>query len=357
MPDNNQSNQNGQTGQTGPTGQNEQNEQNEQNGPTGTTSQNSQNGQTSQTGQTGTTAQTSVNLVITQLDQTIVEPGIKIINQQGIDANKNEVTHTTFTTTDPTFDTQINENLIETVIISDIPDTPASTLILSDIKLYASKITCSDFHGKGSIDDYTELFVAAANIANESKQISLDVDIDGFNEFGNAADELSALFTSYIIKLQNINIISDIDFLTAVSISLKKIWNLSEVFGRFKKTILATSTIQIPKSAHETKVILDGVITELNCAMQYIGHFVNPSSNSPEGANLSAEEQNVISKAVSTIESWNILAEQGVSIAMSNNPDIQSIHQANTTLKNQTASLRDATNRLKLKLASYNITN
>ena len=82
----------------------------------------------------------------------------------------------------------------------------------------------------------------ASFIANESKQIILDVDIEGFNKF------CSAVFNNYIIKLQNISIISDLTFLTSIALSLKKIVNLLNTFGRFKETILVTSTIKIPKS-------------------------------------------------------------------------------------------------------------
>lgn len=187
--------------------------------------------------------------------------------------------------------------------------------------------------------------------------MSLDVDIDGFNEFGEAADELSNLFTGYITKLQNVSIISDVDFLRSILLSLKKIVNLSNVFGKFKETILLTSTIQIPKSSHETKVALESVMTELNCAINYINYFVNPSQygNNLQNAKLSTDERNAIDKAVTTIENWNKLAEQGVNIAMANNPDIQYVNQANIDIKNKTTVLKNVTNSLKNKLNQYNI--
>ena len=144
-------------------------------------------------------------------------------------------------------------------------------------------------------------------------------------------------------------------FLRAVSVALKKIWNLSEVFGKFKQTILATSTIQIPKSTHDTKTVLESVIGNVNCAMKYISHFVDSSSPAPVDANLSTEEKGVIDAAVSTIDSWNVLCEQGVSIAMSNNPDIKYIKTASDQMKNTTQTLKNATNALKTKLASYAI--
>jgi hypothetical protein len=290
------------------------------------------------------------------LDQTVVGDGFVVHNTQGVDASGNGITLTTFDTTDPEVDFQVEADL--TGQVEAYYDNTAETetaLVLADIQLYGSRIQCSDFHGKGTIEDYSQLFNAAAKIANESKQMQLDVDIDGFNEFADAADELSKLFTSFIVKLENVSIIDDMAFLRAVSVALKKIWNLSEVFGKFKQTILATSTIQIPKSAHDTKLVLESVIGNVNCAMKYISHFVDSSSPAPVDANLSAEEKGVIDAAVSTIDSWNVLCEQGVSIAMSNNPDIKYIKTASDQMKNTTQTLKNATNALKTKLASYSI--
>jgi len=287
---------------------------------------------------------------------TMVGPGYVVTNEQVHDASGNTFTETTFTTTDPTSDVQVTEDLSGSVIAyyDDTHDTQTSS-VLSEIQLYASKIQCEDFHGKGTIDDYSALFNAAAKIANETKQMQLDVDIDGFNEFADAADDLSKLFTSFIVKLENVSIINDTAFLAAVAAALKKIWNLSEVFGKFKETILATSSIQLPKSAHDTKLVLETVMGQVNCAMKYISHFVDASFVAPESANLSAEEQDIIDKAVTTIDNWNVLCEQGVSIAMSNNPDIQYIKSASDELKGTTLTLKTATNKLKAKLAGFHL--
>ena len=285
------------------------------------------------------------------VDQTITGNGYVVVNQQG-----DGITHTTFDTTNPTFDPQIDQNLVGKVEAYYEDEQHSETkVVMDEIRLYASRIQCEDFHGKGTIDDYNQLFVAAAKIANESKQIKLDVDVDGFNEFSAAADELAALFNSFIIKLENVSIINDLDFLRAISRALAKIWNLSEVFGKFKNTILATTRVQIPRSAHDASLLLGNVLGEINCAMQYINHFVAPSTVVPVGANLDAAELNVINQAVATIDNWNALCDQGVSVAMSNNADIQNIVAVNTALKTKTTNLRNATTSLRAKFALYNI--
>ena len=296
-------------------------------------------------------------IILPTLGQTIQGNSYVVHNTQGPDASGNEITHTTFDTTDPEVDFQVTEDLTGKVeAYYDNTQETETAQLLSSINSYANKIQCTDFQGKGTIEDYSQLFNAAAKIANESKHMQLDVDIDGFNEFADAADELSKLFSSFIVKLESVSIIDDVVFLRSVSIALEKIWKLSEVFGKFKQTILATSSVQLPKSTHETKVALESVISNVNCAMKYISHFVDSSVPAPVEADLSQNEKDVISAAVNTIDSWNVLCEQGVSIAMSSNPDIQFITASSNQLKNTTQTLKNATDKLKNKLVSYNIT-
>ena len=284
--------------------------------------------------------------------------GYEITNQEGKAADGSDIDRVTFDTTLPAlYDPDIHQNLSQYVeTYNDTSDPSGQTIALvNQIKAYAAEIQCDDFHGKGTIEDYTALFQAAGRIATETKHMDLNIDIEGFNQFADAADELSELFTGFIIKLQNVNIINDLAFLTSISIALGKIVNLSNIFGKFKQTVFATTVIQLPKSAHETKVVIEDVMSEINCAMKYINYFVSPTDVSLNGAALSAEEKNIINKSVETIDTWNNLCEHGVSIAMSDNVDVKYIQQASNELKQTTNTLKTATNTLKSKLASFNI--
>jgi hypothetical protein len=89
--------------------------------------------------------------------------------------------------------------------------------------------------------------------------------------------------------------------------------------------------------------------------MTYITHFVDSSAPAPATAELSAEEKGIISAAVTTLDNWNTLCEQGVSIAMSNDPDIQYIKGASQQLKQKTQTLANATSLLKSKLSAFNM--
>ena len=89
--------------------------------------------------------------------------------------------------------------------------------------------------------------------------------------------------------------------------------------------------------------------------MKYINHFVDSSSPAPAEANLSTEEQGIINAAVSTITNLNILCDQGVTIAMANDPDIQGINAVNQTLKQTKQTLINATALLRSKLQGFNL--
>ena len=285
-------------------------------------------------------------------------PGYIVTTNEQSDISNNTVITTIFDSTHPEiYDPNINATLLQ--VIEEYDDAKDSTslhsILVDEIKMYADKIKCTDFHGKGTIGDYANLFEAASKIANESKQIQLDIDIEGFNEFANAADDLSALFSEMTIKLQNVNIIDDSLFLQSVANAMRKIYNLSEVFGKFKETIMTTTTIQIPKSAHETRIAMENVVGEMNCAMKYINYFVLPGETSLASAELSLEEKNIINKAVDTIDSWNIICNHGVSIAMANNADIQYIQTTSSQLKQTTVTLKKSIDDLRIKLNSYKI--
>jgi hypothetical protein len=287
---------------------------------------------------------------------TNTDPGDVITNHQYTDASGNVITESIFVTTDASSNVQIFEDLSgEVMKYYDDTNDVGKTALIAQIKAYADDIKCTNFQGKGSIDDYTQLFQAAAQIANDSAQMQLDVDIEGFNEFASAADDLSSLFNGFIVKMQNISIIDDTVFLTAVANALGKIANLSKVFGKFKETILATSTVKIPKSSHDTSVLLQNVTSQVNCAMNYISHFVDSSAPASDAANLSDKEKGIITDAVNTINNWNILCDQGISIAMSSDPDIISIKSSSQQLKQHTQQLSNATSLLKSKLLSFNI--
>ena len=299
------------------------------------------------------TLDASGNMVI--VNQTIVDPSgnFTVENKQFLDPQGDVNTTSTFTTNNDSLDVNITQDLKQDVEIYDQID-PATLVLVNTIKDYAQQIKCEKFHGKGSIDDYKELFQAAQNIANESHQMTLNVDVEGFSEFGQAADQLASLFTSFISRLENVNIINDSAFLQSIASALQKIVNLSNVFGKFKDTIIATSTVRLPKSVVDTSSVINNVMNEVNCAMNYMTYFVNPVDKNLTKAVLSDEEKSVITNAVSTINNWNTLCTNGVSITMANDANIKTISSVNSTLKSNASIMQSIKSTLQSKLASFN---
>ena len=271
---------------------------------------------------------------------TIIEPGITIVQ------DSSSVHLVTYDPANP----RITEDLTQVLTI--IEDTVEDQSIVAQIKACAAEIQCSDFHGKGSVEDYTALFDAASKIVSDVKQVQLDIDIQGFTEFGNAADELSLLFEGFTKKIQSVNLIDDTAFLQAILSALKKIVHLSNTFGKFKKSIVATHTIQLSDSVGKTKKILEDVTEEVECAMQYIQYFVSPSGSLP-AAELNEIDRNVIRRATTTIEAWSQIYEKGVSIAMNENEDIQYIHQSNELFRSKSVVLKSSTQQLRNKYLQY----
>ena len=284
-------------------------------------------------------------------------PPVPLVSEVGpgyvIDVSTNGITNetdVTFTTGDPNlYVPQIYQDLDQNIVFRDDNEE-----ILNQIKACAIEIKCEDFHGKGSIDDYAGLFMAASQIANQTNTIALDINIDGFNEFATAADELSELFQNFTTKLQKVNIINDTVFLTSILTALRKIVNLSNNFAKFKETILLTNTIDIPKSISATAIAINAVSDEIDCAMKYISNFATPDPTLTKGA-LSDADKLIIQKATTTITSWNSIVTNGVSVTMANNADIQYITNQNQLYSTRTANLKLATNAIKNKFLYYNL--
>jgi hypothetical protein len=88
--------------------------------------------------------------------------------------------------------------------------------------------------------------------------------------------------------------------------------------------------------------------------MQYINHFAIADPTLIKGK-LSDADKHIIQKATTTINSWNSIVSNGVSITMTTNSDIQFIKNQNQLYFTRTINLKSATNAIKNKFAFYNL--
>lgn len=284
---------------------------------------------------------------------TSISGGFEIIRESAVLPDGTIIYQQVGFTVDPSSDIQITQDLSAIIQIYNDETDPSLNAIMQEISQYAANINCINFQGKGSIDDYAELFTVASNLAREAKQTTLVIDISGFYEFGNAADELSKVFQQYIVKLENINVVNDMEFLKAITASLKKISHLADVFGKFKETILATSIVEIPKSLEDTRLILDGVMSEVDCAMKYVHHFICPENDISmcAASSLSPEEKALIAAAISTIQDWDNKYSKNLQVVLSENADVKFIKEANKIIASTARDMKNATTIFKGKIS------
>lgn len=284
---------------------------------------------------------------------TSISGGFEIIQESAVLPDGTVIYQQVGFTVDPSSDIQITQDLSAIIQVYNDETDPSLNAIMQEISQYAANINCTNFQGKGSIDDYAELFTVASNLAKEAKQTTLVIDISGFYEFGKAADELSNVFQQYIVKLQNINVVNDMDFLKAITASLKKISHLADVFGKFKETILATSIVEIPKSLEDTRLILDGVMSEVDCAMKYVQHFICPENDISmcAASSLSPEEKALIAAAITTIQDWDNKYSKNLQGILSENADVKFIAEANQIIGNTAKLLKNSTAVFKGKIS------
>jgi hypothetical protein len=224
-----------------------------------------------------------------------------------------------------------------------------------EIREYASRINHKDFYENGTINDYSKLFESVSNMANEYKQIDLQFEINGFNEFSNTADQIINLFESFSKKLQNINIINDTTFLISISNALEKMCKLSESFIMFKKTILTISDVQIPKTVYNTTQILSNVMVDITSAINYICNFIDPSNNKVLNSELKKEDKIAIENAINIINNMKSNIEcSDIKNKLERDEVFKSITRYNNSIKKSSDILKNATFIFKNKINNYN---
>ena len=96
-------------------------------------------------------------------------------------------------------------------------------------------------------------------------------------------------------------------------------------------------------------------MSEVDCAMKYINHFVCPEEDismcSCAAAELSGEDKQLISDAVTTIKKWNNDFNENLQVVISENADVQFIENANKLISNTALNLKNATACFKGKIS------
>ena len=185
-------------------------------------------------------------------------------------------------------------------------------IVLEEIAEYANKIY-SDVYGIDEIEiitkeDYTKLFLVAAKIAKQAKEVTLSIDYSIFGDFANVADNLHDVFQNYIFQMKSMNDINDVELLKSICSSLKKICNIKETFRKFKEAIMSLS--------------LDTIMYN-------------------EIQDMSMNEIEIIESSIEKIQNWNKLYTTGMKIELSDKSE-KFEQSVNKIMRSTTEILEDA---------------
>jgi hypothetical protein len=289
--------------------------------------------------------------IIANVKYTVVDK--KVFNKDGdrVDKPHSETKPTTSdgsSTTNITNTELVSENVqvyeTEKTTINQYEDAETCA-ILNQINNYASKIDITDFQNKGRIEDYLSLIQNAQNIVNQNKTHNLNVDLTQYNSLGSVADELSELFNQLTINVQQQATIVDKDFLNGLLSTMQKLYNLSNVFGKFKQVMTTEVVLNVPKSLTNVEKTLQKVSTTLASASNYITYFADSSSvtdqNIISNSQLAPDDLNNIQESINILstsqENMNNLIEKQVSNITSN---INSLSSNITSLSNSLSKLK-----------------
>lgn len=202
------------------------------------------------------------------------------------------------------FDISNSSNLMTTTDISLV------NILLEEITEYANKIY-SDVYGIEGIEiitkeHYTNLFLIAAKIAKQAKDVTLSIDYSIFGDFANVADNLHDVFQNYIFQMKRMNDINDVELLKSICSSLKQICNIKETFRKFKDAIMSLS--------------LDTIMQDMS---------------------MNENEIEIIEKSIDKIQNWNKLYTTGMRIELSDKSETF-VQCANKIVRSTTEILDNA---------------
>jgi len=160
-------------------------------------------------------------------------------------------------------------------IIKLIEPSNESKKILCEIDGYIDNIRCDKLTGKGSIDDYKNLFQRVFEYSDEltTQKISLDMDMKKLDKFADSAEQLTKTISDLTIRLKSIVAVNDIKFLNDFRDKVQKISKLYETIDEFQTTIIESSELYIPTTLEQINKKLRKITEEIDSSMVYLDNF------------------------------------------------------------------------------------
>lgn len=190
--------------------------------------------------------------------------------------------------------------------INTIYNPPNDDTLVTDITNLVNAIQCADVQGMGTLSDYTNLLALAQKV-NDSPELADPANITKLEDLAAAAEAYGKVFKTISDTLEVTTEISAYDVLTKIKAALTKISGMFDNLGALKLSITRTAEVKIPDSITAVATQLDGVYSELDCALEYLDYFCT-GTNAPANSALNAQDTAAIAAATGALNFWNNLS-------------------------------------------------
>jgi hypothetical protein len=214
----------------------------------------------------------------------------------------------------------LNEiNVFVTLINDATYDDPFDDDEMGEITELVNKIKCQKAQGMGTLAEYAALLDLAKDA---SSNISLTLDISGLTQFASLAESYGQIFQDITQNLSSVTTIDSAPALNLVKAELQKIADMYDHLDSLKLEIRRTATLRIPDTIQQTADQLQTVYSELECTLNYLEHFCDPSDSTVEVAQLAAmnaRDKAAIDAATGALLAYKAIADnQGTVTAYGN---------------------------------------
>lgn len=264
------------------------------------------------------------NIVSGNTTTEVFSGGVSTVDE-GVDANGNTIVDLDLEAQSGRV--KITQDL--TAATSDIDISEEAQAVLKDIESYSEDIKAENFAGKGSLEDYQELFQKVCKYSQDLKDTNIDltIDMDKLSDFAESAKALTGFIGSLTLSLRRVVTVSDITFLKDFK---EKIYNISLLYktiGDFQTTIIATANLKVPGSVSKILALLQKITSQINNTMTYMDYFTGIISKEEvdKSAYLTDDSRAALNRAISALDTWKALADAQTSTSLSTDKTVQDL--------------------------------
>lgn len=200
-----------------------------------------------------------------------------------------------------------------------------SKSLVLEIQKLQEKIKCSRFQGKGTMDDYANVFkkIQQYFAAVGDSNVEITIDTENLDNFAEQAKIFSEMFEEILIKFNKVSSVDDSVVLKKIRDDMVTITKMYENIDKFKAIVTGTSSLQIPQTIIDCTEVLNNINSDIACSLSYINYFVDSSAPMNElqlqRSQLSGDDKKALEFFENSIQVWIDMVNNDGTVAMSTN--------------------------------------